>query len=1020
MRLVVALLLLFVSARLPAESVVVKRALVRGAGTQRVANPGLEQREGALARGWQGWELGYQVDRAVRRGGQQSARCQNGSDQEHRGICCVVELNQQAPAPLVAECWSKAEGVSGSPDADYSLYLDLEYSDGTPLWGLHAPFRTGTHDWERRTVTVFPPKPVRRVHVYGLLRRHAGTAWFDDFSLRTFPVPPGTQQFDGVPVAPAPRVARRPGPTLLAQGLVLRFDGARGDLVTDRPGGVFLRDAAARSDFVQPCAPLRRQRDGSLCRQAREDKLQLALTTSYRALGQAIRIDGEVRDLAGRERAVTVYFTYPVDAIGWRWPDDQRSSRLIRAGEHYDNLVNVGVGATGMASRYPLACVSGPHQALALGVPLDMPRLCRLGYDAACRELYAAFDLGLSPGTVRHPGRATFSLVLYPCDPGWGFRSALARYYRLFPHCFTKRNRQEGIWMPFTDLATVPGCQDFGFAFKEGNDNVAFDEQQGVYSFVYVEPMSLWVTMPPQMARTNQRALAYVQELAAAGKPEAQAALCSTVADAYGQWVGGTVKCPWCDGAIYHLNPSPCLRPPPGGITQFALKWQGIAAAFERASGQHPSWPNWDGGYLLAPGEGRAGTGIRLSRQAVDRAMGASQVVVLNQQQPLPLVARVWSRAQEVSGEPDANYSLYVDARYADGTPGWSLIVIPARTGSHGWELLEATVTPPQPVKLLTFHLLLRPPHAGTAWFDQAFLGQGADPQNLLADGEFEPRATLRPELDGVYMDSFEMGSLIANYQPQHLAQGDLPLTFDGQGRPCQLLYFHTLEFARELAWRLHPQGKLTFANGTPWSFPWGAAWLDVMGTETNWAPEGAYTPDGDAVMNYRRALCYQRPYLLLLNTVYDQFPYPWVERYLKRCAAYGIFPSMFSHNAADDPYWQRPALYERDRPLFRRYIPLIKALSAAGWEPVTLARSDNAHIYLERFGRPGGPLYLTVFNDSPGPQRARIHLDRQALWPRGAPRLTELLSGTAGAGGEGQPAAVQLGPEDLQVWRLH
>jgi len=70
--------------------------------------------------------------------------------------------------------------VGGSPDNDYSLYLDLIYTDGTPLWGQTAPFRTGTHDWQRAEVKVFRTKPVKSVTVNLLLRRHAGKASFKE------------------------------------------------------------------------------------------------------------------------------------------------------------------------------------------------------------------------------------------------------------------------------------------------------------------------------------------------------------------------------------------------------------------------------------------------------------------------------------------------------------------------------------------------------------------------------------------------------------------------------------------------------------------------------------------------------------------------------------------------------------------------------------------------------------------------------------------------------------------------
>ena len=82
----------------------------------------------------------------------------------------------------------------------------------------------------------------------------------------------------------------------------------------------------------------------------------------------------------------------------------------------------------------------------------------------------------------------------------------------------------------------------------------------------------------------------------------------------------------------------------------------------------------------------------------------------------------------------------------------------------------------------------------------------------------------------------------------------------------------------------------------------------------------------------------------------------------MKRSLAYGMFPGFFSHNASQGHYFTRPELYNRDRPLFKKYVPLCKRVAEAGWEPVTLARSSDERVYVERFGT----RYLTVFNDSP------------------------------------------------------
>jgi len=409
------------------------------------------------------------------------------------------------------------------------------------------------------------------------------------------------------------------------------------------------------------------------------------------------------------------------------------------------------------------------------------------------------------------------------------------------------------------------------------------------------------------------------------------------------------------------------------------------------------------------PGAGRIGSAAaKMTRSAGGPSAGASQTVVLNQKTAAPLSARIWTRAAAVTGEPDNSYALYIDLTYNDGTPGWGFVAT-AATGSHDWARLELRIEPAKPVHSLTYHALFRAPHEGTVWFDDAFLASEGTTENLIVQPGFEPGeapAGPAPELDGTYLDSYEMAGELRNYRAEHFAVANTPLVFDRDGLVCQLGIFNTVEFSREIAQRMWARGKLMFANSTPALFPWGAATLDVMGTETDWAPGGAYTPNPDRVMNYRRALCYQRPYLLLLNTVYEEFKPEWVELYFKRCLAYGIFPSFFSHNAADNPYWGRPDLYNRDRPLFRRHIPAIQALSAAGWEPVTYARASLPDVYVERFGRPGGPLYLTVFNDSHEPRTVEISVDQAALHLEAVPEAL-------------RAGALTLAPEDVRVITL-
>ncbi len=111
------------------------------------------------------------------------------------------------------------------------------------------------------------------------------------------------------------------------------------------------------------------------------------------------------------------------------------------------------------------------------------------------------------------------------------------------------------------------------------------------------------------------------------------------------------------------------------------------------------------------------------------------------------------------------------------------------------------------------------------------------------------------------------------------------------------------------------------------------------------------------------------------MNTRFEEFSHELVEKYMKRSLAYGMFPGFFSHNASQGHYFSRPKLYERDRGLFKKYVPLCKLVAEAGWEPITLARSSDHHIYVERFGS----RYLTIFNDSAERRTVTITLEKKA-----------------------------------------
>jgi hypothetical protein len=203
--------------------------------------------------------------------------------------------------------------------------------------------------------------------------------------------------------------------------------------------------------------------------------------------------------------------------------------------------------------------------------------------------------------------------------------------------------------------------------------------------------------------------------------------------------------------------------------------------------------------------------------------------------------------------------------------------------------------------------------------------------------------------------------------------------------------------------------GKLMMANSTPSSVCWLVPWLDVMGTETDWNPGNRWRPMSDAELLYRRVLCGPKPYCFLMNTNFDEFPKELSEKFMKRCLAYGMFPGYFSANASQGHYFSRPELYNRDRPLFKKYVPLCKLVAQAGWRPVTGARGSQASVYLERFGEK----YLTVFND--GKETKTVAITFEGVPPSQA---RELLGDTPLALKDAA-LSLTLGAEDVAVIEL-
>ena len=62
--------------------------------------------------------------------------------------------------------------------------MDISFTDGSNLFGQIAPFSTGTHDWEYKSVIVKADKPIKSLGYNLIFRYRTGTVWFADVSLK--------------------------------------------------------------------------------------------------------------------------------------------------------------------------------------------------------------------------------------------------------------------------------------------------------------------------------------------------------------------------------------------------------------------------------------------------------------------------------------------------------------------------------------------------------------------------------------------------------------------------------------------------------------------------------------------------------------------------------------------------------------------------------------------------------------------------------------------------------------------
>ncbi len=105
--------------------------------------------------------------------------CVCKSEKDSSGVTQAVTLDQKEAKAIEISAESKAENASGDLDvSNYSIYLDIAHPDGTYSYGVTAAFKTGTHDWEKASLSYTPTKPIKSLSYYLLFRNKTGKVWF--------------------------------------------------------------------------------------------------------------------------------------------------------------------------------------------------------------------------------------------------------------------------------------------------------------------------------------------------------------------------------------------------------------------------------------------------------------------------------------------------------------------------------------------------------------------------------------------------------------------------------------------------------------------------------------------------------------------------------------------------------------------------------------------------------------------------------------------------------------------------
>lgn len=241
--------------------------------------------------------------------------------------------------------------------------------------------------------------------------------------------------------------------------------------------------------------------------------------------------------------------------------------------------------------------------------------------------------------------------------------------------------------------------------------------------------------------------------------------------------------------------------------------------------------------------------------------------------------------------------------------------------------------------------------------------------------------------LDGIYIDNVNWVFGTQNYRREHFKYSKLPLLWDDDFRICEPLAMTQYKFIEYFRGYADKHGMLILAN---FAFPeLGSVHyihkIDIPGGEI-----GDGWGDSIEELAMRRVLAYKKPWVLLLTQFLPygkrvDWNYERRENLLRKCVLYGIYANVIQLQSKKDDF-------EFVRPLFKKYMPIIKELDLAGWQIISDATADSDDVFVESFGS-SDCRYYSIYNSG----TSRVVLIRIPVEGEGFLHKTaiELFAGT-------------------------